>query len=83
MIWRYIDMSGHDTYRGPERNMTLTFVFGGIHCIVNVFAVFDRFKIFLLEKFYVLILSSHYILLGQMKNMSGFCDMSPQNRWGR
>ena len=66
-IWRYIDtisirwvtirIAAQDDisrYDPDIRNQ-------GRQCIFTVFSVFDRFKIFLLEKFTFLILNFHYL----------------------
>jgi len=46
---------------------TLTFIIGKSHCVVTVFAVFDRLKIHFLEKVNFLILSFHYMLCKHMQ----------------
>jgi len=52
------------------RNTTLTFVIRGSHCVVNVFSVFDRFIVFLLDMFCFLILSFYYFFMLVHENKS-------------
>ena len=58
-IWQYkdtISIRQATTRPASQRDMNLTFVIRGSHCMFVVFSVFDRFKIFLLERFTFLIL---------------------------